>query len=92
MFNYVVRVRDKVYVWGSADLTAALAVPLVLVINNDVLGETVDISSEGTDGVPTALGTIRPGECWTLVLTGLRGVAASCATDTTLACSILTPG
>jgi hypothetical protein len=35
---------------GSADLTAALTVPLILVINNDALGETVDISSEGTDG------------------------------------------
>jgi len=57
-------VRDKVDVWGSADLTAALTVPLVLVINNDALGETVDIRSEGADGVPTGSGTIRPGECW----------------------------
>lgn len=41
---------------------------------------------------PVVLGTLQPGQCWTLALTGLRGVTANCATDTTLACAILSLG
>ncbi|MBL8130054.1 MAG: hypothetical protein JNM64_20625 [Chloroflexia bacterium] len=92
VFHYVVRVRGKVYVWGSNDLGVALSVPLVLVVNNDAFGDSVDIASESPQGTPTTLGTLQPGQCWTLVLTGLRGVTATCATDTTLACAILSPG
>jgi hypothetical protein len=92
MFQYIVRVRGKAYVWGSNDLRVALSLPLVLVVNNDAFGDVVDISSEPPAGAPTLLGKLQPGECWTLVLTGLRGVTATCETDTTLACAILTPG
>lgn len=89
MFQYVVRVRDKVYIWGGADLSMSLAAPLILVINNDRLGDQVALASEANQGAPTPLGTLRPGECWTLPLNGLRGVTASCASDTTLVCAIL---
>jgi len=89
MFQYIVRVRDKVYVWGSNDIEVALASPLVLVINNDAFGDTIEIATEAPQGAPVILGTLQPGQCWTLVLTGLRGVTATCATDTTLACGIL---
>ncbi|MBK6006875.1 hypothetical protein JJB11_12310 [Ramlibacter ginsenosidimutans] len=91
MFQYIVRVRDKTYVWGSSDLESAFPLPLVLVVNNDAFGDAVQIASESPQGVPTVLGMLQPGQCWTLVLTGLRGVTATCATDSTLACAILFP-
>jgi hypothetical protein len=92
VFQYIVRVRGKVYVWGSNDLEVALSSPLVLVVNNDAFGDVVEIASESPQGAPALLGTMHPGQCWTLELTGLRGVTATCATDTTLACAILSPG
>jgi hypothetical protein len=91
MYNYIVRVRGTTYVWGSGTLTVALAWPLLLVINNDLLGDPIDLGSDTTGPGPTSYGTLQPGECWTLPLQGLRGVFASCTTDTTLACSILVP-
>ena len=60
VFHYVVRVRGKVYVWGSNDLGVALSVPLVLVVNNDAFGDSVDIASESPQGTPTTLGTLQP--------------------------------
>jgi hypothetical protein len=61
----------------------------MLVINNDAFGDDAEIGSEKPKGAPAMLGKLAPGKCWTLVLTGLRGVTATCATDTTLACAIL---
>jgi hypothetical protein len=92
MFQYIVRVRGTAYVWGSSDIEVALASPLALVVNNDAFGDLIEISSEAPEGAPVVLGTLQPGQCWTLALTGLRGVTANCATDTTLACAILSPG
>ncbi len=92
MFQYLVRIRGTAYVWGSNDLGVALSLPLVLVVNNDAFGDIVEIASESPQGTPTLLGTLHPGQCWTLVLTGLSGVTATCSTDTTLACAILPPG
>lgn len=91
MHGYVVRVRGKTYVWGSQDIVVDLVYPLILVLNNDVLGDSVQLSSEKITGDPTALGTLHPGECWAVPLEGLRGVAAFCSTDTSLTCSILVP-
>ncbi|TWG78961.1 hypothetical protein L602_000800000300 [Cupriavidus gilardii J11] len=91
MHNYVVRVRGKTYAWGSSDIHIDLEYPLLLVINNDALGDPVELRSENVAGGVTALGTLQPGECWTLPLRGLRGVSAICSTDTSLACSILVP-
>jgi hypothetical protein len=92
LFQYIFRVRDKTYVWGSSDLGVALTSPVLLVINNDAFGEAVEIASEDLTGASKALGTLQPGQCWTLELTGLRGVTATCDTDTTLACAILRHG
>ena len=91
MFQYIVRVRGKVYVWGSSDIGVALSSPLLLVVNNDAFGDAIEIASEALQGAPVMIGTLQPGQCWTLALTGLRGVTATCATDTTLACAILSP-
>ena len=67
MFHYIVRVRGNAYLWGSNDLKVALSLPLVLVVNNDPFGEAVQIVSEPPLGAPVPLGTLQPGECWTLV-------------------------
>ena len=91
MYNYIVKVRGKTYIWGSSDLKIGLKLPLILAIQNDALGDPVEVTSEKTTGNPLVLGTIQPGQCWTLPLEGLRGVSVTCPTDTTLACSILTP-
>ena len=92
MFQYVVRVRGKAYVWGSADLQATLSLPLVLILKNDAFGDAVEVASERAQRAPVVLGTLGPGECWTLELTGLQAVTATCTTDTTLACAILSSG
>ncbi|CAG9167342.1 hypothetical protein CURE108131_04265 [Cupriavidus respiraculi] len=91
MHNYVVRVRGKAYAWGSSEIHVDLQYPLLLVVNNDMLGDPVELRSENVAGGVTALGTLHPGECWTIPLEGLRGVSANCSTDTSLACSLLIP-
>jgi hypothetical protein len=91
MYNYISRIRGTTYVWGSSGITKALEWPLLLVINNDLLGDSLTLSADTADAVPANYGTLQPGECWTLPLQGLRGVFATCTTDTTLACSIVVP-
>ncbi len=91
MYSYIVKIRGKVYVWGSSGLKINLKYPLLLTINNDLVGDIVTLSSEKTTGSPAVLGTLGPGECWTLPLDGLRGVFATCTTDTTLACLLFAP-
>ena len=88
MYQYPVRVRGKIYVWGSADLNEPLGLQLILVINNNPYGDAAKIATETPSGT-SPIGTLQPGECWTLPLHGLKGVTASCDTDTTLSCAIL---
>lgn len=88
MYNYVVKVRGKTYVWGSSGITVALSWPLLLVINNDPVGDPVELGSD-TGAGHNSYGTLQPGECWTVPMQGLRGVFANCVTDSTLACAIL---
>jgi len=89
--TYVVKVRGKTYLWGSGGLTGVFAWPLLLVINNDTVGDPIQIGSEGSGTAQTSYGTLQPGECWTVPLQNLRGVFANCSTDTTVACTILVP-
>ena len=91
MFNYIVKVRNKTFIWGSSGVMVGSRWPLILVINNDPVGDVVELGSLTTATSPTVYGTLQPGECWTIPLEGLRGVYAVCDTDTTMACSILTP-
>lgn len=92
MYQYLVRVRGGVYLWGSDDIDIPLASALALVVNNDAFGDLIELASEAPQGAPVALGTLQPGQCWTVALTGLRGVTATCATDTTVSCAILPLG
>jgi hypothetical protein len=90
MYNYSVKVRTKAYLWGSNGVTADFDTPLILVVHNDAWGDPIAISSEASSGA-TALATLQPGECWTLSLVGLRGVYATCDTDSTVNCIVLVP-
>lgn len=90
MYNYSVKVRTKAYLWGSSGVTVDFDVPLLLIVHNDAWGDPVAISSEDSSG-DTALATLQPGECWTLGLSGLRGVYATCNTDSTVNCVVITP-
>jgi hypothetical protein len=90
MYNYSVKVRTKAYLWGSSGVTADFDVPLLLIVHNDAFGDPVAISSEVSSG-NTALATLQPGECWTLDLSGLRGVYATCDTDSTVNCMVIVP-
>lgn len=91
MYKYVVNVREKTYVWGSDTINTDLSWPLLLVINNDPIGDPVSLGSETADGGSADYGTLQPGQCWTIPLHGFRAVYAVCDTDTNLACSILIP-
>jgi hypothetical protein len=89
MYTYSVKVRTKAYLWGSSGVAADLSVPLLLIIHNDLWGDPISLGSDAGAG-ETDLGTLQPGECWTIPLFGLRGVHATCGTDSTLSCMILT--
>jgi len=88
--SYAVKVRDKTYVWGSNGVLVDLAWPLLLVIDNDPRGDPITLGAESTT-TDTALGILQPGECWTLPLVNLRGIHATCASDSVVACTILVP-
>lgn len=90
MYSYSVKVRTKAYLWGSSGVTALLTEPLLLVIHNDLWGDPVNLGSD-TNENETNLGTLLPGECWTIPLLGLRGVYATCDTDSTVICKIIKP-
>jgi hypothetical protein len=92
VYEYQVKVRDKVYLWGSAGISVNLALPLLLSMRTDIAGDPITISTETAAGGPgTTLGTLLPGECYTVPLFGLRGVAATSTGDTNVECAILTP-
>jgi hypothetical protein len=95
MYSYSVKVRTnkvrtKAYLWGSGGVATDLSIPLLLVIHNDLWGDAVSLGSDDSTGA-VSLGTLQPGECWTIPLFGLRGVHATCDSDSTVSCMILTP-
>jgi len=95
MHGYEVKVRgtinDLAYLWGSKGITANLQWPLLLSLRNDILGDPIELNTETAEGLKSSIGTLQPGECYTLPLLGLRGVFATCAMDSTVSCVILVP-
>jgi hypothetical protein len=94
VYSYEVKVRGTthaLYLWGSAGITADLTWPLLLTIRNDIVGDPVMLGTERGRGHKTTIGTLQPGECYTLSLLGIHGVFATCKTDSNLACTILVP-
>jgi hypothetical protein len=78
--SYSVKVRNTVYLWGSAGFSANLsfANELVLHIRNDPFGETVTLGTQVAGGTQTILGTLDPGEVVSLPLQNTSGVFATC--------------
>jgi hypothetical protein len=92
MYQFTVKVRDEMYLWGSNSITVNLAWPLLLVIRNEDIGDPVTIGTETTSADSRkTFGTLQPGECYTIPLLNIRGVFASCKTDTNVTCAILVP-
>lgn len=90
--SYEVRVRATMYLWGSAGITVNTAFdkPLLLHIRNNVFGEAATVGTEVAAGTQTVLGTIQPGECFSIPIQNISGVFATCALETTIDCLIQT--
>jgi hypothetical protein len=101
MIDYSVKVRgsaDKpMYLWGSNGIKVTHVWPLLLTIRNDVLGERVTFGTERiSEGRPPGretIGTLLPGESYTLPLLNLKGVFAFCDPDldSTVQCTLTMP-
>jgi hypothetical protein len=74
------------YIWGSAGITSDLhfPAPLILYLRNDAFGEPVTIRTETADGTSTTIGTLDAGEYLAVPIQDIRGVAATCALESTL--------
>jgi hypothetical protein len=91
MYSYEVKIRDRVWLWGSAGIKVNLDWPALLTIRNNLFGEAVQIGTQKAGVDAQKIGSLQPGECYTIPLDGLSGVFASCPTDTSVACTIDMP-
>jgi hypothetical protein len=88
--EYHLRVRHKVYLWGSAGVTADVTftpAPL-LHIWNDTFGERITVGTRQASGAEHKLGTLEPGEHFTVELHHISGVFAECRFGSRVACAI----
>ncbi|HEY1556126.1 MAG TPA: hypothetical protein VGF94_14910 [Kofleriaceae bacterium] len=88
--TYQVRVRETMYLWGSAGVLQDLsfATPLTLHVYNSVVGEPITIGTRVASGTPNVLGTLRPGECLSIPIQGMSGVFATCSLESLVLCHI----
>jgi hypothetical protein len=88
--QYRVRVRGKTFLWGSSGITAdAKITPApVLHILNDRVGEPITIGTRKAGGAEKTLGTIGPGEHFSIELHDISGVFAECDFQSRVACAI----
>lgn len=88
--SYEIRVREKqIFLWGSAGIKQNLSEPLTLHIRNDLFGQPISLTTWVASGGQTAIGTLNPGECFSIPLQGLSGVSATCAQyESVVACVI----
>jgi hypothetical protein len=89
---YTVRVRSATtYLWGSSGIksNASFASPLILHIHNEVAGEPVTFGTETSDGAQTTIGTLQPGQSFSVSINDVRGVFATCTVvESNVSCSI----
>jgi hypothetical protein len=92
--QYSVRVRAATkYLWGSAGIAnnASYASPPILHIRNDIEGEQVTFGTETADGTQTTIGTLQPGETFSVVIQDIRGVFATASpTGSEVSCFLRT--
>lgn len=90
--SYEVRVRGTMFLWGSAGITvnATFDKPLLLHVRNNVFGEVVTVGTQVAAGTQQVLGTLSPGECFSIAIENISGVFATCALETNVHCLIHT--
>jgi hypothetical protein len=90
--SYEVKVRGTMFLWGSAGITvdAAFSKPILLHVRNNVFGEVVTVGTQIASGPQTILGTLQPGESYSIPIQNISGVFATCALETSVDCLIHT--
>ena len=85
--SYEVRVRGTLYLWGSAGITvnANFATPLLLHVRNNVFGQPIELHTKTTSSA-AALGTLQPGETYTIPIQNMSGVYATCTGESLVDC------
>ena len=91
MYSFEVKIRQTVYLWGSSQISTNLQWPLLLILRNDLFGEPISIATHVSGGESKQLGTLNPGECYTISLLGLSGVSAACPSDSNVTCVLDSP-
>jgi hypothetical protein len=88
--QYRVRVRGKVFLWGSSGITvdAKITPSPILHIFNDRFGEQITIGTHKASGAEKTLGTVEPGQHFSIELHDISGVFASCDFESVVACAI----
>jgi hypothetical protein len=89
---YEVRVRGTMFLWGSSGITVdtTFSKPLLLHVRNNVFGEVVTVGTQVASGVQAVLGTLQPGEAFSIPIQNISGVFASCVLETSVECLIHT--
>jgi hypothetical protein len=91
MFIYRVKVRQETFLWGGAGVAVATKSKAHLHFRVDETGEPISVTVIKNDG-QDVIGTLRPGECYTVKLENVKGVKAVCDPeqhDTFVDCAIL---
>jgi hypothetical protein len=91
--SYKVKVRDKVYLWGSASISEAPGVALLLSIHVDHVGEAIDIYRDAPGHGSRSIGRLEPGQVFTLNLKDSSSIYATCehGGDVLVSCVLHTP-
>ena len=78
--EYTVRVRGTLCLWGSLGITqnAEFQTTVLLHLRNDRYGQEVTIGTL-VSGTQSAIGTLQPGECFSIPIQDITGIYASCA-------------
>jgi hypothetical protein len=82
---------NSMYLWGSADTAPVTFTtkPPVLHLRNDEFGSPITLSTQA-GGTSTTVGTLQPGQCFSLELQNISAVVAMCQTESVVACLIHT--
>jgi hypothetical protein len=93
MNQYEVKVRGRMYLWGSHGVTVNLAWPMLLTFRVDIFGEPITFGTETATSQdnPKTFGQLQPGESYTIPLQGLSGVFANCDLDSLVHCMLIAP-
>lgn len=96
-YDYRLRVRGTIYLWGSAEMSPiTFPKPMLLYIHNDLFGEQIIIGTQANTassgsvvaGPLEPMGKLEPGQLLTIPLQGYSGVYATCALKSNVRCAV----